>query len=242
MRLRFLGKGGTEGGGCPSLYATDRGTYVVQGWRTGTPGTIEIPHLLLGFALPGTFIGATMTDTGRGTFVLSGTSVTDLEALRQQAEREAFHLEVRDDYYPADYPPLVRFLADEPDDYGWFQPWLSHVRETVRRGVAVHRARVVTVPHNDYTRYAKHVARLNVEAGEDVRYLSRHLIAPTELTTDDWWLFDDSVVAFTVFEPGTNGRWVGGAVTTDPRIVSYMRGVKERVWSLAVPLSEYIDA
>ncbi|MBF6182472.1 hypothetical protein IU481_29025 [Nocardia otitidiscaviarum] len=83
MRLRFLGKGGTEGGGCPSLYATDRGTYVVQGWRTGTPGTIEIPHLLLGFALPGTFIGATMTDTGRGTFVLSGTSVTDLEALRQ---------------------------------------------------------------------------------------------------------------------------------------------------------------
>ncbi|SUA79496.1 Uncharacterised protein [Nocardia otitidiscaviarum] len=83
MRLQFLGKGGTEGGGCPSLYATDEGTYVVQGWRTDTPGTVEIPHLLLGFALPDTFLGATMTDTGRGTFVLSGASVTDRDVLGQ---------------------------------------------------------------------------------------------------------------------------------------------------------------
>ncbi|WP_330232168.1 hypothetical protein OHA40_06555 [Nocardia sp. NBC_00508] len=158
-----------------------------------------------------------------------------------EVEREAFHLEVRDDYYPPDYPPLVRFLADEPEDYEWFQPWLNHVRETTSRGVAVNRVRVVTVPHNDYTRYAKHVARLNVQAGEDVRYLPRHLIDSDELTTDDWWIFDDSVVAFTVFEPGENGRWAGGALTTDPRIVEYIRTVKERVWSLAVPLSEYSE-
>ncbi|UFS95539.1 DUF6879 family protein [Nocardia huaxiensis] len=158
--------------------------------------------------------------------------------LFREAEREAFHLEVRDDYYPPDYPPLVRFLAGEHEDYEWLQPWLNVVRESVGRGVAVNRARVVTVPHNDYTRYAKHVARLNREAGEDVRYLARHLIEQDELTTDDWWIFDDSVVAFTVFAPGDNGRWLGGAVTTDPRIVEYIRTVKERVWSLAVPLSE----
>lgn len=161
------------------------------------------------------------------------------DELFREAKREAFHLEVRDDYYPADYPPLVRFLAGEPEDYAWFQPWLKQVRESVGRGVAVNRARVVSTPHNDYTRYAKHVARLNVEAGEDVRYLPRHLIDPNELTTDDWWIFDDSVVAFTVFEPGDNGRWVGGAVTTDPRIVEYIRTVKERVWARAVPLSDY---
>ncbi|QIS17183.1 DUF6879 family protein [Nocardia terpenica] len=159
--------------------------------------------------------------------------------LFREAQREAFHLEVRDDYYPPDYPPLVRFLADEPDDYEWFQPWLNRVRETTARGVAVNRARVVTVPHNDYTRYAKHVARLNVEAGEDVRYLPRQLIDSGELTADDWWIFDDSIVAFTVFAPGENGRWLGGAVTTDSGIVEYIRTVKERVWSLATPLSEY---
>ncbi|MGW4088683.1 hypothetical protein [Nocardia sp. NPDC004750] len=83
MRLQFLGKGGTEGGGCPSLYATDRGTYAVQGWKTNNVGTVEIPHLLTGYAEPDTFIGATMTDTGRGTFILSGSPITDLEALGQ---------------------------------------------------------------------------------------------------------------------------------------------------------------
>ncbi|MFI1240484.1 DUF6879 family protein [Nocardia salmonicida] len=159
--------------------------------------------------------------------------------LFRNSKREAFHLEVKDNYYPDDYPPLVRFLADEPEDYGWFQPWLEHVRETTSRGVAINRARVVTTPHNDYTRYAKHVARLNVEAGEDVRYLSRHLIDADSLTADDWWLFDDATVAFTVFEPGEYGKWVGGAVTTDPVIVDYIRTVKEQVWSVAVPLSEY---
>ncbi|MET9490707.1 hypothetical protein [Nocardia sp. NPDC006630] len=83
MRLHFLGKGGTEGGGCPSLYSTDQGTYLVQGWETGTLGIIEIPHLLTGFAEPDTFIGAAMTDTGRGTFTLSGAPVTDSETLGQ---------------------------------------------------------------------------------------------------------------------------------------------------------------
>lgn len=171
--------------------------------------------------------------------LVQGDSFNDLF---QDAKREAFHFEVRDDYYPPDYPPLVRFLTGEHEDYEWFQPWLNLVRESTSRGVAVKRARVVTVPHNDYTRYAKHVARLNVEAGEDVRYLPRHMIDSDELTRDDWWIFDDSVVAFTVFEPGENGRWLGGAITTDPRIVEYIRGVKERVWSLAIPLSEYVEA
>jgi hypothetical protein len=39
MRLRHLG---TESNvtGCPALYATDRGTYVVQGWKVTDPEAI----------------------------------------------------------------------------------------------------------------------------------------------------------------------------------------------------------
>lgn len=39
MRLRHLG---TESGvgGCPAHYETDRGTYVVQGWRVTDPEAI----------------------------------------------------------------------------------------------------------------------------------------------------------------------------------------------------------
>ncbi|MGV9410493.1 hypothetical protein ACWDOP_11310 [Nocardia sp. NPDC003693] len=83
MRVHFLGKGDSEGGGCPSMYDTDRATYVVQGWKTEVAGTIEIPQRLLGFIHPDTYIDATMIDTGRGTFALSGIPVTDGDALAQ---------------------------------------------------------------------------------------------------------------------------------------------------------------
>lgn len=83
MPLTFLGKGGSDDGGCPTLYATDQGSYLAQGWKTGQPETIEIPHLLLGFVEPDTFIGASLVDTGRGTFTLTGTPITDYETLSQ---------------------------------------------------------------------------------------------------------------------------------------------------------------
>ncbi|MFI6869027.1 DUF6879 family protein [Nocardia sp. NPDC050406] len=164
----------------------------------------------------------------------------DFLKLFHEAEREAFHLEVQDTYEtPEESEPFRRFLEDEHDDYEWFRPWLDHIRATTARGVAVNRARVVTEPHTDYTRFAKSVARFNVEAGEDVRYLPRHLIDDSDLTADDWWLFDDAVLGFTVFE--RSGRWAGAAVTTDRRIVEFARTVKERVWSSAVPLAGYSE-
>ncbi|WP_067691832.1 hypothetical protein [Nocardia jejuensis] len=83
MILRLLGKGGSGVGECPSLYVSDGGSYVVQGWQTAQLGTVEIPHLLLGFAEPDTFVGAMLTDTGRGTFTLSGRPVAEESTLKQ---------------------------------------------------------------------------------------------------------------------------------------------------------------
>lgn len=93
MRLTFLGKS-TQGGGSPTLYATDRDTYVVQGWRvTDEPENIvEIPEFLLGYLLPGTSLDATLYATGKrwsgddgecDTYILSGQPVTDAAALEQ---------------------------------------------------------------------------------------------------------------------------------------------------------------
>jgi hypothetical protein len=85
MQLTFLGKE-TQGGGSPTLFATDRGTgtYVVQGWKVSGDSTrIEIPHRLLGHVEKGKCLGAHLEDTGRGTFILAGEPVTDAEALAQ---------------------------------------------------------------------------------------------------------------------------------------------------------------
>ncbi|MET9490975.1 hypothetical protein [Nocardia sp. NPDC006630] len=83
MRLRFLGKN-TQGNHSPTLYASDRGTYVCQGWRVpNQPELIEIPHPLLAYLEPGTCLGALLHDTGHGTFTLTGDPVIDPEALAQ---------------------------------------------------------------------------------------------------------------------------------------------------------------
>ncbi|WP_236566864.1 hypothetical protein [Nocardia sp. CY41] len=65
------------------MLANDPCGYVVQAWKTDRADTVELPHLLLGFLEPDTFIGATLTDTGRGTFRLTGRPVTEPDLLAQ---------------------------------------------------------------------------------------------------------------------------------------------------------------
>jgi hypothetical protein len=61
------------------MYATDRDTYVVQGWRVpDDPATVEIPAELLRFA-PAVPVTATST----GTYLVTGDVVTDADALSQ---------------------------------------------------------------------------------------------------------------------------------------------------------------
>lgn len=154
-------------------------------------------------------------------------------------KHRAFHLEVQDSYHtPDEAGPFHLFLTRQPDDLAWHQPWLNRVREVTNAGKSIMRARVVTVPHGGYTRWGLTVAPHNIAAGEDIRWLPRHLIGSADLAADDYWLFDDERVVFTVFEPG--GRFVGGAATTDPTIVEYCRTVRDRVWQVAIPHSQYI--
>ncbi|WP_280272663.1 DUF6879 family protein [Nocardia wallacei] len=156
--------------------------------------------------------------------------------LLRTCEREAFHLEVLDSYAePGESEPFRRFLADEPDDYGWFEPWTDLVQETVGRGVSVTRVRIVSVPHTEYTRFSMRIAELNTAAGEDIRYLPRHEAG--EVPPDDFWLFDDETVIYSAF--GVSGGW-SGVVTTDLHIAAYALGLKQRFWPLGTPFREYV--
>ncbi len=79
---------------------------------------------------------------------------------------------------------------------------------------------------------------MNIEAGEDIRWLPRHLARGIDFPADDYWLFDENRVVFTVFEK--DGRFAGGAEVSDAVIVEQCRKVHEQVWALAIPHHEYI--
>ncbi|MFE7857903.1 hypothetical protein [Streptomyces sp. NPDC057403] len=102
MKLRFLGKNSTVGD-CPTLYATDRDTYLVQGWKVFANDllmqlevlegetVVEVPSELFEHltkdGLPTGEIkrieDPIMILTPTGTFVVQGREVTDPEALAQ---------------------------------------------------------------------------------------------------------------------------------------------------------------
>jgi hypothetical protein len=163
----------------------------------------------------------------------------DFTALFRANWARAFHLETQDTYNVADETePFRKFLAGESDDYEWCHEWDSLIHDETATGKVVQRVRLVSIPHVDYTRFGLTIAPLNIEAGEDVRWLPRPLIDPTELARDDYWLFDDRLAAFVIFKP--DGDATGLAVTDDPAIVAHCVTVRDKVWSLAIPHAEYV--
>ncbi|WP_067904110.1 DUF6879 family protein [Nocardia vaccinii] len=153
--------------------------------------------------------------------------------------QEAFHLEVRDAYMvPAESERFRRFLEGQPalPDDEYKNSWNDLIRETTGRGVTVRRVRVVTVPHTDYHRWLLSVTGSNTAAGEDIRYVPRHLAG--DIPPDDWWLIDNKRVVFNLVNE--RGERAGAAESTDPEIAGYCRSVKQRLWALATPYNEYV--
>lgn len=162
----------------------------------------------------------------------------DFKALAA-ACRRAFHLEQKDTYnVAAEDEAFGRWLHGEPDDYAWHQDWLTFLRKAVAAGVQVQRVRLVSVPHTAYTRWGLEVARLNVEAGEDIRYLPRDLVKDIRLPGEDYWLLDDDRLILSVFSP--DGRTGGFARENNAALLRQCLAVRDSVWDRAIPYAQYV--
>lgn len=150
----------------------------------------------------------------------------------------AFRLETRDRYVDEEeQEPLQRFLADEPSDDAWFMDWYEFVERAVAEGRRMERVRVVSEPHSDYTRFGMYLAnRLNIPAGEDIRYLPRYRAKDLDLPDEDFWLFDSSRVAVLHFDGDV---LLGAKLVTDPAEVVKRCHWRDVAWHYAVPLREY---
>ncbi|GAA2117084.1 hypothetical protein GCM10009802_17920 [Streptomyces synnematoformans] len=102
------------------------------------------------------------------------------------------------------------------------------------------RVRVVTEPHSQYIGWEHSLTGLNMEAGEDIRWLPRHRL-PEGITFpvsgNDWWLFDDRLLAVGHFD--ADGRVLGSELIEAPGIVAECVRVRDQLWPLALAHSEY---
>jgi len=154
-------------------------------------------------------------------------------------EHTAFRLETRERYNePEEVEPLRRFLIGEPD-YAWNEEWAAMMRQRTAAGQHMGRVRIVSEPHSDYTRFGLDLARINVAAGEDIRYLPRAMAKGLDLPDHDFWLIDSSRLAILRF--GEDDMLLGAEVPTNPAIIGQHCYWRDVAWHYAVPLMNYAE-
>ncbi|MFI0372930.1 DUF6879 family protein [Actinomadura sp. 1N219] len=168
-----------------------------------------------------------------------GTPLTNekFEDLLAAADYSAHHLELRDAYMmDASFAKWIEtgiVTADADDEW-----WISAVGKAVARGVEVRRARIVSEPLSRYSRWLWECTSLvNLAAGEQVRWLPRHLTAGLVTPPVDFWIFDSAVLVWNHFTG--DGEWANNEVTRDPALVSLCSGAFAAVWERAVDHRDY---
>jgi len=168
------------------------------------------------------------------------TQVTDdeFEKLLTGFEREAIHLETRDAYGTAtELPHMARWAVGEPDDLEWLQGWCATLRQAVKVGKSVRRARIVSEPLSDYQRWSYSIAQPMVDAGEDIRWVPRRLLSSVAIPGNDYYLFDDRLAVFLTYTG--NGLAAGKFRSEGAADIRLCRSSFEAVWKLSVPHRDY---
>jgi hypothetical protein len=171
---------------------------------------------------------------------VSPTPIADeeFEELLTGFQHHAVHLETRDAYGTAlELPHMAKWAAGEPDDLDWLSEWCATLREGVRAGKSVRRARIVSEPLSDYQRWSHSIAQPMVDAGEDIRWVPRLLVSTTLIPGNDFYLFDDRLVVFLTYTG--NGLSAGKFASTENADIELCRESFEAVWKLAIPHREY---
>jgi hypothetical protein len=147
------------------------------------------------------------------------------------------------DSYAVDYEegPFAQwrtgFRHDPADRASWWRPWLDLIEETVGRGVVVRRARIVSEPVSEYTRFLYDGTFTNVAAGEQVRWLPRRRASDIALPGNDFWLIDERLIRWNHFTG--EGASAGGEISEDPAAAKLCAEAFEAVWERAIPHDQY---
>jgi hypothetical protein len=115
--------------------------------------------------------------------------------LLEATQVSAIRIEMRDIYDETEQGYAEWRQTGELDRYGPL--WTEHfamVRAAVARGVTMQRVRIISEPVSEYIRWERACTSLNIEAGEDIRWLPRTKAGDLMLPGADCWVFDNRLI------------------------------------------------
>ncbi|WP_433015862.1 DUF6879 family protein [Kribbella sp. CA-294648] len=160
------------------------------------------------------------------------------DELLASCTRTALKLEFRDQYMTDD-PAYVAWQAGDVDRaIREYASWTEIAGSTAARGVEIKRVRVVSEPVSDYIAFEHAVtSRVNIVAGEAIRWVPRSRVSAIAVPGNDVWIFDEATLQFCLF--AGNGRFIGNEVSTDPDAVKLCLSAFEAAWERGIDHEHY---
>lgn len=157
------------------------------------------------------------------------------ELLRSGFTRSAWRWECQGTYHEPDEREPLQAWRDGRPDFRFLEGWLAQIRRQRAEGKTFQRVRLLTDPLTEYLRWMSEFTSLNVEAGEDIRWIGQRRARELGAPTHDFYLLDDERVAIMQFD--SHGV-AGIEVTDEPGTLAGHRRWRDIVWPAAVPHAE----
>ncbi|PKV95937.1 hypothetical protein ATK30_6870 [Amycolatopsis echigonensis] len=159
-----------------------------------------------------------------------------LDLLFGSFARSSWRWECQGDY-AIDAAALQRWRDGRPADMTRKAPWLQYIREITAAGKTFDRVRMLTEPPTEYLRWLVEQTDSNIDAGEDIRWITQSAAAELGMPSYDFYLFDDSRVAIMRFGP--DKLLSDLEIRDEPDVVARHRAYRDAVWPRAMPHSDY---
>ncbi|MFD0857339.1 DUF6879 family protein [Actinomadura adrarensis] len=166
----------------------------------------------------------------------SGPGEPSFEELLAGTVRSVVHLEARDTYDATD-PAFLKWQQDGDTSYAWDE-WIDLVGGAVARGVRFRRLRIVSEPVSDYIRWEHAISYGNLKAGEELRWLPRHLAYDLPHPVADFFMYDQRLIAYN-FSAGDGTDTGRMEYVADPRKILPIVGMFEMLWERGIPHDDY---
>jgi len=132
----------------------------------------------------------------------------------------AFRLEYQRDPLPGEQAAVQHWTRGNPMlPWEWpeWRNWLDLAWRHVSDGGEIRRVRLVDDPPTPYQQWGISIASWHDQAGEQIRYLTRHRAEQLGIPVNNWWLFDETHVVLLNYD---GGEVPGKILITDPAMIA----------------------